>query len=213
MLGVKYLSERRRAIYSLEQGTSSLWPVQGFKVSLHVPGEIPRVSKQFFRVPLSREVVVTVTPKMIVLQTHWLTLNLRDVSAISVPREIWNSSKSTHRATANWSANSNSQLLLRFSGSWISGFGAEQKFQLNQRSYKLRKNDVQLFAIVHFNQPRYRKFPGRLWLSRLTIIFKHEHFILSERAVIFDLIDFGTNCGGVLGEKGLIKCLKLSFPS
>lgn len=40
-------------------------PVQGFKILLHTPGEIPRVSKQYFRVPLRSEVVVSVKPNMI----------------------------------------------------------------------------------------------------------------------------------------------------
>ena len=40
-------------------------PVQGFKILLHTPGEIPRVSKQYFRVPLNQEVVVSVKPNMI----------------------------------------------------------------------------------------------------------------------------------------------------
>lgn len=40
-------------------------PVQGFKILLHTPGEIPQVSKQYFRVPLNQEVVVSVKPNMI----------------------------------------------------------------------------------------------------------------------------------------------------
>lgn len=40
-------------------------PVQGFKVLLHTPGELARVSKQFFRIPLRQEVVVSVKPNMI----------------------------------------------------------------------------------------------------------------------------------------------------
>lgn len=39
-------------------------PVQGFKVILHTPGEVPQVSKQYFRVPLNQEVVVSVKPQM-----------------------------------------------------------------------------------------------------------------------------------------------------
>lgn len=39
--------------------------MQGFKVLLHTPGELPRVSKQFFRIPLRQEVVVSVKPNMI----------------------------------------------------------------------------------------------------------------------------------------------------
>ena len=38
--------------------------IQGFKVILHSPGEIPRVSKQFFRVPINQEVIVSVKPQM-----------------------------------------------------------------------------------------------------------------------------------------------------
>lgn len=40
-------------------------PVQGFKFLLHTPGEIPQVSKHYFRVPLLQEVLVSVKPNMI----------------------------------------------------------------------------------------------------------------------------------------------------
>lgn len=40
-------------------------PVQGFKVLLHSPGDIPRISKKYIRVPLRQEVVVSVKPNMI----------------------------------------------------------------------------------------------------------------------------------------------------
>lgn len=40
-------------------------PVQGFKILLHTPGEIPQVSKHYFRVPLLQEVLVSVKPNMI----------------------------------------------------------------------------------------------------------------------------------------------------
>ncbi|KAK9709693.1 Amiloride-sensitive sodium channel [Popillia japonica] len=40
-------------------------PVQGFKVSLHNPGEIPRVGNQFFRAPLNQEIIVAIKPDMI----------------------------------------------------------------------------------------------------------------------------------------------------
>lgn len=39
-------------------------PVQGFKILLHTPGEIPRVSKQYFRIPMQQEVVISVKPNM-----------------------------------------------------------------------------------------------------------------------------------------------------
>ncbi|XP_026472958.1 pickpocket protein 28 isoform X2 [Ctenocephalides felis] len=39
-------------------------PVQGFKVLLHHPAEIPQLSRQYFRVPLNQEVVVAVKPNM-----------------------------------------------------------------------------------------------------------------------------------------------------
>ncbi|CAF4930718.1 unnamed protein product [Pieris macdunnoughi] len=39
-------------------------PVQGFKILLHNPAELPRLSQQFFRAPLSQEVIVAVKPKM-----------------------------------------------------------------------------------------------------------------------------------------------------
>ncbi|XP_041982502.1 uncharacterized protein LOC121735666 [Aricia agestis] len=39
-------------------------PVQGFKILLHNPAELPRVSQQYFRAPLSQEVIAAVKPKM-----------------------------------------------------------------------------------------------------------------------------------------------------
>lgn len=39
-------------------------PVQGFKILLHHPGEVPRVSTQYFRAPLNQEVIVNVKPDM-----------------------------------------------------------------------------------------------------------------------------------------------------
>lgn len=39
-------------------------PVQGFKILLHHPGEVPRVSMQYFRAPLDQEIIVAVKPDM-----------------------------------------------------------------------------------------------------------------------------------------------------
>lgn len=41
-------------------------PVQGFKVLLHSPDEVPQVTKQYFRVPFNKEIIVSVKPNMIV---------------------------------------------------------------------------------------------------------------------------------------------------
>lgn len=40
-------------------------PVQGFKVLLHAPDDVPQVSKQFVRIPMGREVLIAVKPSMI----------------------------------------------------------------------------------------------------------------------------------------------------
>ncbi|KAL5289998.1 hypothetical protein ACFFRR_009784 [Megaselia abdita] len=40
-------------------------PVQGFKILLHTPGEIPQVSKQYLRVPFDQEVLISIKPKII----------------------------------------------------------------------------------------------------------------------------------------------------
>ncbi|XP_034487599.1 pickpocket protein 28 [Drosophila innubila] len=40
-------------------------PVQGFKVILHAPDDVPQVSKQFVRIPMGREVLIAVKPNMI----------------------------------------------------------------------------------------------------------------------------------------------------
>lgn len=40
-------------------------PIQGFKILLHTPGEVPQVSKHYFRVPLNQEVLVSIQPQMI----------------------------------------------------------------------------------------------------------------------------------------------------
>ncbi|XP_054725313.1 pickpocket protein 28 [Anastrepha obliqua] len=40
-------------------------PIQGFKVSLHSPDDVPLVSNQFVRIPMSKEVLIAVKPNMI----------------------------------------------------------------------------------------------------------------------------------------------------
>lgn len=39
--------------------------VQGFKILLHHPEDVPQVSKHFFHVPLGQEVLVSIQPEMI----------------------------------------------------------------------------------------------------------------------------------------------------
>ncbi|XP_063829494.1 pickpocket protein 28-like [Ostrinia nubilalis] len=39
-------------------------PVQGFKILLHNPAELPRLSQQYFRSPLAQEIVVAIKPNM-----------------------------------------------------------------------------------------------------------------------------------------------------
>ncbi|CAH2092886.1 unnamed protein product [Euphydryas editha] len=39
-------------------------PTQGFKILLHNPAEFPRLSQQYFRIPIAQDVVVAVKPKM-----------------------------------------------------------------------------------------------------------------------------------------------------
>lgn len=39
-------------------------PIQGFKVLLHIPGEVPQVSKHYLRVPMKEEVLISVKPNM-----------------------------------------------------------------------------------------------------------------------------------------------------
>ena len=41
-------------------------PVQGFKIILHTPGDIPRTSKQFFRAPINQDVILSVKPQMMI---------------------------------------------------------------------------------------------------------------------------------------------------
>ncbi|XP_059219962.1 pickpocket protein 28-like isoform X2 [Stomoxys calcitrans] len=40
-------------------------PIQGYKVLLHSPDDVPLVSKQFVRIPIAREVLIAVKPNMI----------------------------------------------------------------------------------------------------------------------------------------------------
>lgn len=40
-------------------------PMQGYTIVLHLPGEIPQVSKHFFQIPLLQEVVISVKANII----------------------------------------------------------------------------------------------------------------------------------------------------
>ncbi|XP_017081775.2 pickpocket protein 28 [Drosophila eugracilis] len=44
-------------------------PVQGFKVLLHAPDDVPQVSKQFVRIPMGKEVLIAVKPNMITMSS------------------------------------------------------------------------------------------------------------------------------------------------
>lgn len=39
-------------------------PVQGFKILLHASGEVPQISKYFYRIPLDHEVIMAVRPSI-----------------------------------------------------------------------------------------------------------------------------------------------------
>lgn len=39
-------------------------PVQGFKLLLHTPEEIPQISKYYYRIPLDHEVILSVKPNV-----------------------------------------------------------------------------------------------------------------------------------------------------
>lgn len=40
-------------------------PVQGFKVTLHTPNELPQVDGQYFRVPVGQDVRVSIKPNVL----------------------------------------------------------------------------------------------------------------------------------------------------
>ncbi|XP_055842009.1 pickpocket protein 28-like [Episyrphus balteatus] len=40
-------------------------PVQGFKILLNTPGEVPQVSQQFLQIPFNQEVSISIKPKII----------------------------------------------------------------------------------------------------------------------------------------------------
>ncbi|CAG9564748.1 unnamed protein product [Danaus chrysippus] len=50
-------------------------PVEGFKILLHNPAELPRLSKKFFRVPLAQEVIVAVKPNMMTTSKGLISLD------------------------------------------------------------------------------------------------------------------------------------------
>lgn len=39
--------------------------MQGFKIVLHNPGEMPQMSKKYFRIPLDQQVILSVQPNII----------------------------------------------------------------------------------------------------------------------------------------------------
>lgn len=40
-------------------------PVQGFKVALHTPNELPQIANQFFRIPIGQDVRVSIKPNVL----------------------------------------------------------------------------------------------------------------------------------------------------
>ncbi|CAH1966969.1 unnamed protein product [Acanthoscelides obtectus] len=219
-------------------------PVQGFKILLHNPAEIPRVGMQYFRAPLNQEVVVAVKPDMMTTsdglrgydphrrncffpserhlayyqsytqqncQVECLanfTLERCGCVAYHMPHEEGTKICSSGSQVCMFDAQN--ELLSREVEAGISNVDtltherttsdcdclpACTSLVYNAETSQADFNWQKLFQGFRAN---FSEFPG-VQFTRVTLFFKEQQFITSERNELFGQTDFLANCGGILG--------------
>ncbi|CAG9865181.1 unnamed protein product [Phyllotreta striolata] len=217
-------------------------PVQGFKVLLHNPSELPRMSRQYFRVPLNQEVVVSVKPDMMTTSSGLrgynphrrqcyfpterylsffqsytqqncqieclanITLERCGCVAYHMPHE--NETKICNSGSQVCMFEAQNELLamdvdagLQTAASTEVPLGCDclpactsltYNAEYSQATYEYEK----MFEAYRVNITA--EWPNT-HLSRVTLFFKEQQFITSERNELYGQTDFLANCGGILG--------------
>ncbi|XP_074030606.1 pickpocket protein 28 [Leptinotarsa decemlineata] len=218
-------------------------PVQGFKILLHHPAEIPRVGTQYFRASLNQEVVVSVKPDMMTTspglrdyeahrrqcffpterylafyrsytqqncQVECLTnITLARCGCVAYHMPHENTTRICGSGSQECMFEAKQELLIREVEYGISNYESERSSsspdcdclpactsltynaEYSQGHYEWEK----LFQAFRVN---FSEFPG-VQMTRLTIFFKEQQFITSERNELYGQTDFLANCGGILG--------------
>ncbi|XP_028141320.1 pickpocket protein 28-like isoform X2 [Diabrotica virgifera virgifera] len=218
-------------------------PVQGFKILLHHPAEVPRVQLQYFRAPLNHEVVVSLKPDMMTTseglreydphrrqcyfpseryltyyksytqqncQVECLTnYTLAKCGCIAYHMPHVKDTPICGSGSQKCMFEAQTELLTREVESGIENFETETRDAVNdcdclpactsltynaeysQAKYEWEK----LFQAFRVN---FSEFPG-IQLTRLTVFFKEQQFITSERNELYGQTDFLASCGGILG--------------
>lgn len=222
--------------------------VQGFKVILHSPNELPRVSTNYFRVPLQQEVLVNVIPNIMTTsqaldgykperrlcyfekERHLrffklytennceveclanLTLKKCGCVKFSMPRD--NNAKICGLSDMVCYNDAEDELLSanfeESSDFEETGFSANDackclpsctsisyEFVVSQAEFKFYEMHEYAHETDHSSYTN-------LTMSQMRIFFKDAHFMTLKRSELHGLTDFMANCGGLLGENGIV---------
>ncbi|CAO1385585.1 unnamed protein product [Diamesa serratosioi] len=215
-------------------------PVQGFKLALHSPTDFPRFTKQYHRIPLKKEVIITVEPK--VLET---AENLRKYSPqirqcfFEGERmlrffKIYTQPNCKLECLSNYTVKNcgcarlgnvhdNTTKVCYFGQqfcadwsetSWISrtwnpnGESTSESDEYEDDCNCLPScNSISYYAESSYGDYYYNeflesidiKFDEDKYATLLRIYFEEDQFISVTRSELFGVVDFLSNCGGLLG--------------
>ncbi|KAJ8970719.1 hypothetical protein NQ317_018753, partial [Molorchus minor] len=228
-------------------------PVQGFKVLLHHPAELPRMSSHYYRAPLNQELVISITPDMMTTSPglkdydphrrqcyfpdekhltyfHYYTQQNCQVECLTnytlakcgcvayhMPRE--ESIPVCGPGSMTCISNAEAELFDREAEAAISTYDSDSSDNkpfncdclpaCTSLSYnaEITQADFHWQKIFEGYRSSMDEFPGYAFiflaciiqLTRLTLYFKEQQFITSERNELYGLTDFLANCGGILG--------------
>ncbi|XP_045451667.1 pickpocket protein 28-like [Melitaea cinxia] len=203
-------------------------PTQGYKIILHNPAEFPKLSQHYFRIPLERDVVVAVKPKMMTTSN-----GLKPYSPV---RRQWyfSSERYLNFFKVYTQANCETECLTNFTyarcGCVHFGMPLELVTVEIQNNLKEATNADDTIGEAHHIATNCKCLPActsieyeaetsqadfnvyallKAMNSRITetgflytqikIFFKEAQFIKVRRSELYGHTDFLANCGGLLG--------------
>ncbi|XP_061379370.1 pickpocket protein 28-like isoform X2 [Danaus plexippus] len=180
-------------------------PVKGFKILLHNPAELPRLSKQYFRAPLSHEVVVAVKPNMMTTSKGLKSLDSSRRQCYFPTERFLQYFKIYTQANCEIECLSNFTYArcgcVHFGmphGPKIPVCNARKIICMSTAQMELATAEIQ----SHLGKDTTDN--GTLGnalvsISRVSIFFKEDQFITSRRSELYGQTEFLANVGGLLG--------------
>uniref|UniRef100_A0A1A9WD09 Pickpocket protein 28 n=1 Tax=Glossina brevipalpis TaxID=37001 RepID=A0A1A9WD09_9MUSC len=201
-------------------------PVQGFKILLQTPGELPLMSKRFFRIPFDQEILISIKPKIITTSSglkHYepnnqnnceleclanFTLSKCGCVKYSMPRRYAAPVCGPKKISCLYDAED--KLALEEFNQGVSATDSSYRAPTTCNclpactsiAYEAEISQADydyksLTGLKGTSNPKDELYGAKK--SRLSIFFKEAQFLTSKRSELYGTTEFLANCGGLLG--------------